>query len=97
MHASPSQIFQKHSPTRRDGDGYAVRLDSPNEVMRAASHPANENGILGGLGPTTVTIERSEFARNGFGDGYTHNIYIGNVNRLNVTASHFHEARSGIT
>ena len=42
----------------------------------------------------TVTIERSEFARNG-SDGYTHNIYIGNANRLNVIASHFHEAKVG--
>lgn len=78
-----------------DQNGAGIRLDGGNLVLRNTGFFDNENGILGGSGPTTVTIERSEFARNGFGDGYTHNIYIGNVNRLNVIASHFHEAKIG--
>ena len=43
----------------------------------------------------TITIERSEFARNGYGDGYSHNIYIGEVDRLTVVGSYFHEAKVG--
>jgi len=78
-----------------DQNGAGIRLDGGNLVLRNTGFFDNENGILGGSGPTTVTIERSEFARNGFGDGYTHNIYIGNINRLNVVASHFHEAKIG--
>ena len=54
-----------------------------------------ENGILGGQPGTTITIARSEFARNGYGDGYTHNLYIGQVDSLTVTASFFHEAKVG--
>ena len=55
----------------------------------------NENGILGGYGTSTLTIERSEFARNGFGDGYSHNIYVGEAAKLTVTNSFFHEAKIG--
>ena len=44
---------------------------------------------------STITIEYSEFARNGFGDGFTHNIYIGKSGVLNVRYSFFHEAKIG--
>ena len=40
-------------------------------------------------------IDRSEFARNGHGDGQSHNLYIGEANRLIVTASFFHNAKIG--
>jgi hypothetical protein len=45
----------------------------------------------------TLTIERSEFARNSNGrtDGQTHNLYVGSIDRLRVSASFFHEARYG--
>ena len=76
-----------HHATVPDQNGAGIRLDGGNLVLRNTGFFDNENGILGGEGSTTVTIERSEFARNGFGDGYTHNIYIGNINRLNVSAS----------
>ena len=84
-----------HQATVPDQNGAGIRLDGGNLVLRNTGFFDNENGILGGEGSTTVTIERSEFARNGFGDGYTHNIYIGNINRLNVSASYFHEAKIG--
>jgi len=64
-------------------------------VVRDSGFYDNENGILGGGPQATITIERSEFARNGHGDGYSHNLYIGNVASLHVVASYFHEARIG--
>ncbi len=78
-----------------DQNGAGIRWEGGNLILRNTGFFDNENGILSDGGPVTVTIERSEFARNGFGDGQTHNIYIGNVNRLNVIASHFHEAKIG--
>jgi hypothetical protein len=84
-----------HDAKVPDQNGAGIRLDGGNLVLRNTGFFDNENGILGGEGATTVTIERSEFARNGFGDGYTHNIYIGAINRLNVVASYFHEAKIG--
>ncbi len=84
-----------HQATVPDQNGAGIRLDGGNLVLRNTGFYDNENGILGGVGGTTVTIERSEFARNGFGDGQSHGIYIGNVDRLNVRASFFHEAKVG--
>lgn len=78
-----------------DQNGAGIRLDGGNLVLRNTGFFDNENGILGGVRGTTVTIQNSEFARNGFGDGYTHNIYIGQVDRLTVVASFFHEAKIG--
>jgi hypothetical protein len=84
-----------HDAKVPDENGAGIRLDGGNLVLNNTGFYDNENGILGGEGATTVTIEDSEFARNGFGDGFTHNIYIGNINRLNVRASFFHEAKIG--
>jgi hypothetical protein len=78
-----------------DQNGAGIRHEGGHLVLRNTGYYDNENGILGGGGPVTVTIERSEFARNGLGDGYTHNLYIGNVDRLRVVASYFHEAKIG--
>lgn len=84
-----------HNAKVPDQNGAGIRLDGGNLVLRSTGFFDNENGILGGGGPTTITIENSEFARNGFGDGFTHNLYIGNADRLNVRSSFFHEARIG--
>jgi hypothetical protein len=84
-----------HDAKVTDQNGAGIRHESGHLVLRNSGFYDNENGILGGSGPVTVTIERSEFARNGYGDGYSHNIYIGNVDRLRVVASWFHEAKIG--
>jgi hypothetical protein len=84
-----------HDSKVPDKNGAGIRHEGGNLVLRNTGFFDNENGILGGSGPVTVTVERSEFARNGYGDGYSHNIYIGNVDRLRVVASWFHEAKIG--
>jgi hypothetical protein len=51
----------------------------------------NENGILTANNPRIeLTIERSEFARNGHHSGYAHGLYVGTGRRLTVKASYFH-------
>lgn len=57
----------------------------------------NENGILTANGPVTLTIERSEFARSSVASTtrIAHNLYVGTINRVSVSASSFHEAREG--
>jgi hypothetical protein len=42
-----------------------------------------------------VLVERSEFAHNGFGDGYSHNIYVGRVRRFTLRFSYSHGAHVG--
>jgi len=84
-----------HDASVPDQNGAGIRLDGGNLLLRNTGFYDNEDGILGGEQGTTVTIEYSEFARNGFGDGFSHNCYIGFVDRLNVKASYFHEAKIG--
>jgi Right handed beta helix region len=79
-----------------DGNGAAIRLEGRNFVLRDAYLHDNEEGILSGANPTSeVTIEHCEFARNGSGDGRTHNVYIGAIAKLTVSRSYLHHAISG--
>lgn len=83
-----------HGAKVPDQNGAGVRAEGLNLTINNSGFYDNENGILGGdVG--TIMIDRSEFARNGFGDGFTHNIYIGAIDRLNVFSSYFHEAKIG--
>lgn len=84
-----------HDAKVPDQNGAGIRLDGGSLVLRSTGFYDNENGILGGSGSANVTIENSEFARNGFGDGYTHGIYIGDLNRLDVRSSFFYQTRIG--
>ena len=43
----------------------------------------------------TITIDHTEFAANGKGDGYTHNIYVGKIGTLQITNSYIHDAVVG--
>jgi hypothetical protein len=58
-----------------DRNGAGIRLDSGNLTVRNCVFHNNENGILGGF-YGRVLIEHSEFYDNGYGDGYSHNIYV---------------------
>ena len=83
-----------HDAKVPDQNGAGIRAEGLNLTINNSGFYDNENGILGG-DAGTITVDRSEFARNGFGDGFTHNIYIGPIDRLNVTSSYFHEAKIG--
>ena len=79
-----------------DRNGAGIRAEHRGRlVIRDSGFFDNENGILGGQAGSTIAIERSEFARNGHGDGYSHNLYVGDIDRLTVIDSFFHEARVG--
>jgi hypothetical protein len=84
-----------HDAKVPDKNGAGIRHEGGNLVLLNTGFFDNEDGILGGGGPVAVTVERSEFARNGFGDGYSHNLYVGNIDRLRVVSSYFHEAKIG--
>jgi len=56
-------------------NGAGIRIDNAINTSICNSYlHHNENGLLGGGG--TLLIEYSEFAYNGSGSGYTHNIYV---------------------
>lgn len=66
-----------------DANGAGIRQEGTNLTVRNAYFHDNENGILADANAaSTITIEHSEFAHNGAGDGYSHNLYIGHVAQL---------------
>ncbi|HNP62624.1 MAG TPA: right-handed parallel beta-helix repeat-containing protein [Woeseiaceae bacterium] len=82
--------------TVADANGAGIRLEGTNLTVRGCYFHDNENGILTGPNPDSeVLIEYSEFANNGYGDGYSHNMYIGRVAKFTLQFSYVHHARIG--
>lgn len=78
------------------GNGAGIRHQEGALVIKNSYFHDNQNGILtSGATTATVSIDHSEFARNGAGDGYTHGIYIGAIAKLTVTDSYFHDTKAG--
>lgn len=79
-----------------DKNGAALRLEGTNFTLRSSYLHRNENGILSGANTSSnVVIEYSEFERNGAGDGYSHNLYIGNIGSLVFRHNYSHDALAG--
>lgn len=79
-----------------DQNGAGVRLEGGTLVITNAFIHGNENGILAGDIPgTTLTIRDSEIADNGRGDGRTHNVYVGGIDRLTIDGSLIRDADVG--
>jgi hypothetical protein len=79
-----------------DNNGAGIRAEGRDLTVRHSRFIRNENGILSGEQPdSTITIENSQFVRNGAGDGYSHNIYIGKAGRLVARFNIFREAEVG--
>lgn len=85
-----------HQTKVKDRNGAGIRAEHTGKMLiRNSGFFDNQAGILGAKGAAEVEIEGSEFARNGYGDGYSHNLYIGNAARLTVRSSYFHQAKVG--
>lgn len=79
-----------------DQNGAGIRAEGRNLTVRHCYFHDNENGILAGENPNSdIVIEKCEFAKNGYGDGYTHNMYIGAVKSLTVKFTYSHHAKVG--
>ena len=79
-----------------DQNGAALRLEGTNFTLRSSFLHDNENGVLSGANTASnIIIEYSEFGHNGFGTGYTHNLYIGNVASLTFRYNFSHDANAG--
>jgi hypothetical protein len=79
-----------------DRNGAGIRQEGTGLTVTRSWFHDNENGILTGADPESdVVITRSRFFRNGFGDGYSHNLYVGAVRSLTVTGSWLSEADTG--
>lgn len=79
-----------------DNNGAGIRAEGKDLTVRHSRFTENQNGILAGeRADSTITIEHSQFIKNGAGDGRTHNLYIGKIKRLNVRFSTLREAVVG--
>ncbi len=79
-----------------DENGAGIRLDGTGMTIRHCYFHDNENGILtSNPYAGDIIIEHSEFANNGFGDGFTHNLYIGHVNSLTFRYNYSHHTKVG--
>ena len=76
--------------TRRE----SLRL--PPTLLAAEALRDNEDGLLIWNDPESdILVEHSVFARNGHGDGQSHNICIGRVRSFTLRFSHSHDSRIG--
>lgn len=79
-----------------DRNGAGIRAEGTGLTVTRSWFHDNENGILTGADPDSdVVVRHSHFFRNGFGDGYSHNLYVGAVRSLTVTGSWFAGADTG--
>jgi hypothetical protein len=79
-----------------DKNGAGIRQEGSNLTVRSCYFHDNEDGILTGGGTNTeVIVEYSEFAANGNGDGFSHNMYIGHEGRFTLRYSYSHAAKVG--
>lgn len=71
-----------------DDNGAGIRQEGTDLTVTRSWFHHNQDGILTGADPESdIVIKRSRFFRNGGGDGYTHNLYVGAVRSLTVTGS----------
>lgn len=79
-----------------DHNGAGIRQEGQNLTMVNCSFHHNEMGILTvNDGISNYVFERCEFYENGYGDGYSHNVYVGRVNSLTMRYCYSHDAKVG--
>ena len=84
-------------------NGAGIRHQGLNLTVRDCYFHDNQNGILGGPlkggqpadGQGEVLIERCEFAKNGAGDGQSHNMYLNHYAKLTLQYSYTHSSNVG--
>lgn len=71
-----------------DRNGAAIRQEGTDLTLRRVHLHHNEMGLLAGdNAESDIRITRSRFSDNGFGDGYSHNIYVNHVRSLRMSFS----------
>lgn len=79
-----------------DRNGAGIRQEGPGLTVRNSTFHDNEMGILASAhSASDILLESCEFAYNGFGDGYSHNIYVNQVRSFTLRSSYSHHANYG--
>ena len=80
----------------RDHNGAGIRAEGVNLTVRNCYFHDNQDGILeSNVTGSNILIEFSEFDHNGFGDGQSHNLYIGHAGSLIFRFNWSHRAKTG--
>lgn len=94
-HTTVENIEFSHTSVS-DHNGAGIRQEGAGLLVRNCYFHDNDNGILAGDNPNSeIRIEFSHFAHNGFGDGYSHNIYINTVQSFTLQYCYVHHAKIG--
>ncbi len=81
-----------------DKNGAGIRLEGTDLVVNHCYFHNNQDGILLGKNLESEVIVRfSEFSYSGNGQGFTHNIYIGNIKKFVFEFCYTHHANKGQT
>ncbi len=79
-----------------DRNGAGIRFERGKLYLRNCSFMDNQTGLItSSFADAELIIENSEFARNGTGDGLTHNLYVGRIAQVTITGSRFHAVKIG--
>jgi hypothetical protein len=79
-----------------DQNGAGIRQEGVGLTVRYCYFHDNEEGILAGdKAGSEILIEYTVFEHNGFGDGYSHNLYINHVQQLTFRYNWTHRAIIG--
>lgn len=79
-----------------DRNGAGIRFDRGSLTVRDCGFFRNQAGLLTGNDPaSSLVVENSEFAGNGYGDGQSHQLYAGKIASIRVQGSYFHQANEG--
>lgn len=77
-------------------NGAGIRMEGADLTIRNCLFRDNENGILTGANIfSTLTVENCTFDQNGYGDGFSHNIYVGALGQFVLRNSVIRRARIG--
>jgi hypothetical protein len=88
--------FTISGATSGSGNGAGIRFQGGTLNLNDDTIKNSQMGLLADPDPNgSITINNSEFADNGTGDGTTHNVYAGQINQLTVENSYIHDANGG--
>ena len=77
-------------------NGAGIRLETGRMHVKDCRFRYNEMGLLTNHDPACeLEVTQCEFSHNRRPDGHNHNLYVGRIARLMVTASYFHHASIG--
>jgi hypothetical protein len=79
----------------KSDNGSGIRVQGAKLTIRNCVFHHNEDGIQGGLPKTELLVENCDFYENGFGDGYTHNVYVGKIAKLTFRFNRSRRCKEG--